>query len=167
MQDEKSGARFVGYLGTYIVMAIVAGLLGYATCAESQEPSVVEDAAWVAGGAVIYELGANALNVTEWHRGRAYSWPDPFQAPTSDYGCLPWCESEISHYVSWAALGAGMTLRGHDPLKAWALSGGFANLWWEFVVETTYTRPSGHDLMINAGSAAVGVAATEAIEAIF
>lgn len=169
MRDEKSGARFVGNLGLYVAGIVLVAMLAYATCAAAQEdgPSAWTDAAWIAGGAVAYELGANAVNLTEWHEGRTYGWPDPFQSPSNDYGCLPWCPAETSHYVTWAGLGATMSLRGHSPVEAWLLSGVWANVVWEFLIESTYTRPSGHDIVINAGSAAVGVGLGELVDAIF
>lgn len=168
MRDQ--GGRFVGNCGAYLIgvalLLIVLGLGMTERCA-AQEPSVTGDAAWIAGGAVAWELGCNAINCTEWHKGRAYSWPDLSQTPSSDYGCLPWCEAEVSHYVTWGVLGFAMSAKGHSPLAAWALSGLWANLVWEYGIESTYTRPSGHDLIINAGSAAVGVGLHKLADAIF
>lgn len=136
-------------------------------------PRALATAAWIGAGEVAYGAGL----VISWERhdlevdirdGVRYA-TRPFRGPESDFECLPrdaCLPGEISHYVTWTAMGALARLRGHDPLEAWLLSGVWGNWWWEYVVEGTFERPSGHDLVINAGSAAVGVAIGELIRRI-
>lgn len=136
-------------------------------------PHALATAAWIGAGEVAYGAGL----VISWERnapevdlrdGLRYA-ARPFRGPKRDFGCLPrdgCMPGELSHYVTWTTMGALARLRGHDPLEAWLLSGVWGNWWWEYVVEGTFERPSGHDLVINAGSAAVGVAIGELIRRI-
>lgn len=141
---------------------------------QEREPSVLLDGAILAGGQFAFRGVADALKFSSVQSRGEYSlerlWDnvrDPFGSPKSNFECLPCFREEWSHYVVWGGLGAAARQRGHGPLEAWLLTGVGANVWWEYVVEGLAQPPSGRDLLINAGSAALGVAVWEAARAVF
>lgn len=140
-------------------------------------PSAWRTIGWITVGEFGYAAAADAINLNrhqlgrEWSAKRALGYiVDPFGAPRSDFecltrnGCLP---VETSHYLSWAALGAGARLAGHGPVESFLLTGVFSNWLWEYAVEGTNHRPSGHDLVINAVGSAAGIGLYELAKSIF
>lgn len=142
-----------------------------------QWPNMWKSVGGMTAGQYIYAALIDLVNLNSWQHDKDWSparavgyITDPFGAPQSDYACLTrngcW-PVEASHYFSWAVMGAGARLAGHGPLESWLLTGVYANWLWEYGVEGMSQRPSGHDLVIDAVSAAAGIGLVELGKAVF
>lgn len=69
----------------------------------------------------------------------------------------PFFTNFVAHPASWGAIGYYLRSRGHSGTKALLMSQGHS-LFWEYVLEGTYQRPSGKDLVMNFASAWLGIA---------
>lgn len=140
-------------------------------------PDMWKSLGGMTAGQYVYAGLIDLVNLNSWQHGKDWSparavgyMADPFGAPASDFECLTrngcW-PVEASHYFSWAAMGAAARLAGHGPLESWLLTGVYANWLWEYGVEGMSQRPSGHDLLIDAASAAAGIGLVELGRAVF
>lgn len=62
----------------------------------------------------------------------------------------------VAHPLSWGAIGYYLRSRGHSRTASLLLSQGHS-LFWEYVLEGTYQKPSGKDLVTNLASAWLGI----------
>lgn len=68
----------------------------------------------------------------------------------------PFFTNYIAHPVSWGTIGYYMRRRGHSHRTAFLVSQGHS-LFWEYVLEGAYQKPSGRDLVTNLVSSYLGI----------
>lgn len=68
----------------------------------------------------------------------------------------PFFTNYVAHPLSWGAIGYYFRARGHSPGVSLLMSQGHS-VFWEYVLEGTYQRPSGKDLLTNLVSAWLGI----------
>lgn len=68
----------------------------------------------------------------------------------------PFFTNYVAHPLSWGAIGYYFRTRGHSPGVSLLMSQGHS-VFWEYVLEGSYQKPSGKDLITNLVSAWLGI----------
>lgn len=151
---------------------ILAACLSYSAGAAQEMPPVVEppvvegdptpslwmDAAVIVGGTAVYTAIHPHVRPRMLERGSFANIRDNFTDPVGralqGVDRDPFFVNYVSHPVTWGGMAGLLRARGHSALEAFAVSQGHSVLW-EYVIEGSFARPSGRDMVTNFVSAAV------------
>lgn len=130
---------------------------------EAKSPNVLRDHAVVYGATVLYGVAYADVRNRVIERGSwsniAANFRDPIgraiQGARNDDD--PFETNYIAHPVSWGLVGWWFRSRGHSFWGSLAMSQGHS-IFWEYVIEGSYAKPSGKDLITNFASSLLGIA---------
>lgn len=75
----------------------------------------------------------------------------------------PFFTNFVAHPLTWGSIGYYLRSRGHSSLSSLLMSQGHS-IFWEYVLEGTYQKPSGADLITNLVSATLGIVLADRTE---
>lgn len=125
-------------------------------------PSALRDQALVYGATLAYAAGYGHVRKQMLEKGslsRVWAnFRDPIgravEGARSDRD--PWETNYVAHPVSWGVVGYYLRSQGHSFWSSLAMSQGHS-VFWEYVIEGSYARPSGKDMITNFGGSVLGI----------
>lgn len=129
----------------------------------SREPGALADQAVVYGATIAYAAAYGHVRKQMFEKGSLSKVLSNFRRPirSAVEGARndrdPFETNYIAHPVSWGLVGYYLRSRGHPFWSSLAMSQGHS-VFWEYVIEGSYAKPSGKDLITNLVGAAAGIA---------
>jgi hypothetical protein len=146
-----------------LAVATVAPITDPPDSAPTLRPRVVRDAVVIGSGTVAYSLLLNP-GVRSGLRAEAslamvlanLALPvhRAVQGAREDQDSF--ATNYVAHPVTWGLLGMYLKDRGYSSLGAFAFTQ-VHSMWWEYVIEGSYMKPSGNDLVMNFVGAGVAI----------
>lgn len=133
-----------------------------ASAVRDESPSVLVDHAAVYGATLVYAAAYGHVRNQLLEKGSWSNIADNFRDPIGRAieGARndndPFETNYIAHPVTWGLVGYFFRSRGHGFLPSLLMSQGHS-VFWEYVIEGSYAKPSGKDLITNFVGAGLGI----------